>query len=146
MRTLQLTAVICAAMLLVACGITPPKPQHSEYFQSNGGGFLIERLEKNVRYGINLASKGNAPVGSYIVVEYENPAGGVPLLSSHRVQGDEVEFSLKSPPIRGLRANSNYLVTVYLYANEDRNTLLGKHKQRVQSLFNQSDFGWDTER
>ena len=138
----HISIIIFVTVFVTGCGVTPPKPNESDYFISQGGGFSFDKESKEAWYGLTISSKGNVVPGNFIEVEYQNPLGGNPLASSHLVQNGETKFILKSPPVRGLRAYTNYQVTIFLYSSDSKSNLLGKHKQKLQNLVSQSDLGW----
>ncbi len=41
-----------------------------------------------------------------------------------------VWLGIKSPPVTGLRGNANYVVSVRIFADKTKKTLLGTHEQR----------------
>lgn len=139
--TNRLSILLIAAMIS-ACGLTPPKPNESEYFKSVGGGFMYLKEEKEARYGLTVASKGNVVPGNFVEVLYDNPMGGEPLASSHLIKDNETQFNFQSPPVNGLKAYTNYTVQIYLYEDNTKTKLLGTHVQGLQNLVNQADLGW----
>lgn len=134
--------IVLLILLMTSCSLTPPKISESDYFTTKSGGFLFSKKEKKVNYTLSVASRGNIKENNFIVAEFENPLGGKPLESTHLVKENESEFHFKSPPIKGLKAYSNYNTKVYLYENESREKLLGTHEQSIQSIVNQKDLNW----
>ena len=142
MNKLIIIAGIFISIILSGCGSLPPSSTNSEYFKSVGGGFIYDRDNKEVKYALTVTSIGNVKPGNFMLVNFENPTGSSPLSISRIVKDGESEFSLQSPPVNGLKAHTNYKITILLFSSKDRSKQLGTHVQLLQSLVNQNDLGW----
>lgn len=133
---------VIMTLFVTACVTTQPRPAKSEYFASEGGGFLFESEKRQASYGLTLTPLKAIPGGSFIEIQFENPEGGKPLMSTHTVEWGENKFVFKSPPVKGLKAYTNYTIEVFLYKDNSKNNLLGIHRQDLQNLVNSEDLKW----
>ena len=147
---MKYTIRLLAVALLSACAaIYPnlPPPAVSDYFSTLGGGFTIRvgsALE--YRYGINLVSRTKLSPSNYIEVEYQNPGGSNPFvlsgdistLETSEVVTNSITYIFRSPPVKGIKQHTNYLIVVRLYENSSKELLLGTHEQLVNSEYNQN--------
>ncbi len=134
-------AAICGIIALTAFA-QPPKPQTSEFFATAGAGFVVSKSKKTIRFAITLRKLKAISPGSVIEARFPDPRGGDPDIATHVVAGGEHRFRFFSQPVRGLSANRDYRIQVYLYSNSSKSDLTGKHTQRVQSLINQDKINW----
>ena len=142
MRKFGVVVLAISLLSLVGCGLTPPKPSESEYFMTLGGGFNFDRDAKTASYGITIISKSNVAVGNVIEARFENPTGGKYLVQTLTVEKGQSEFVFTSPPIEGLEAYTNYTTEFVLYESSSKVTVLGTHRQSLQSIINQADLDW----
>lgn len=134
---------IVLVLFLSACALTPPSPNRSEYFVSTEGGFLFDKENKEAKYGLIIEPQKPIAGESFLEVQYENPAGGEPLISTYITNWGEKKFVLESPPVTGLEPQTNYTIKVFLYTDSSKANLLGIHKQDIQNLVNFNDLGWN---
>ncbi len=140
--TRKFLVTILLVFVVASCGLVPPKPVQSEFFVTQGGGFMINTKDRQIRYGIVLASAKPIPAGSFIEVQFENPAGGDPFTTTHTVTSGESQFVFKSPPVSGLKRYTNYIIEVHLYDDDTKQKLLGTHQQGIQNIIDENILGW----
>jgi hypothetical protein len=128
--------------ILAGCGLLTPVPQKGEYLQTGGGGFLYDRETQQVQYGIVVIPRKPIPAGSMLEATFEDPVGNHPFTISTTVKLDEKDFTLKSPPVHGTRAGTNYRIQIRLYSDTAKSLLLDAYTQDVRALMDQSQLGW----
>ncbi|MGI9229127.1 MAG: hypothetical protein ACR2P9_04620 [Gammaproteobacteria bacterium] len=128
-NTLLLTFLIsiggCATV-----GIAPPipKPQESEHFRTEGGGFNMNEsiVTCHITYTIKTQFQNNLKAK----IEFENPVRGQePLYTETNINIGDKELTVTSPPYPGIKNNKNYAVVLRVYDEEE---LVAEHKNDVQ--------------
>ena len=73
------------------------------------------------------------PSSAYVIAEFENPEKGTaPYLTEKPVAELEVKPILRSPIYSCVVNNSRYNVTVKIYSDSSKQTLVGKHDQQLE--------------
>ena len=60
------------------------------------------------------------PAGSIIEAEFENPAGGDPIVLRQSTRAGRNSYVFRTPPLQGVRANRDYHVVLRLLDSEQR--------------------------
>ena len=97
-------------LALAACddaGKTPP-------IAVAGGSFIFNYRDAAATYGITLKLARAMPKGTVIEAEFENPAGGAPVLVRESVVDEQRGYALETPPLSGVVADRDYLVVITL--------------------------------
>lgn len=117
-RRVEAVGLAGLAIAVLAFGIgwmTREDPADKPYLQIVGGGFIFNYRVADVFYGFTAQVMKPVPVGSIIAAEFEDPAGGPPLLVEKRVNARTARYGLRSPTVHGVEANHPYEVTIRLY-------------------------------
>lgn len=142
MQFMRLLVLVGATLAVVGCGVMPPQNISSEYLETEGGGFTLNREVREVKYMITLVARKPLPTGSILQAQFDNPAGGPPLNITYQVAADQTKLVLTSPPVTGLKDRRRYQVHITLYSDATRNLLIDSYTQDIQSFFNQAKLGW----
>lgn len=114
-----------------------PSPTESEYFETFGGGIVIDPSSSPPRsfYAITLLIQKPLPVGSVAVAEFENPQpGGEPIRviadpTGHSDLGDRL--TIPSPALPCMINNRNYRVSISLVTAADSMQVISTHGQLI---------------
>jgi len=91
------------------------KPSVSEYVKTIDTNFIGNKdLKYNIRYTL-LKGLGDKPS---IRVEFENPAGGDPLIVEKDLEQDENELDISSPALPGIKNGEIYTIKLLLFSDE----------------------------
>lgn len=107
MRNLTLLSALMGAALVVgACSDDSP------YIVVSGGGILFNYRIAEATAGIVAEVARPLPEGGVIEASFENPAGGPPIVDAKPVTEDRRRFSFVTPPLSGIKADTDYKVVV----------------------------------
>ncbi len=121
-------------MILAACALLAPlfaigwvtreSPDEVPYLRILGGGFIFNYRVSDVYYGFTALVQRPLPTGTLVEAEFDDPAGGSPLVVRQRMGGPGMErFSMRSPPVRGVEAGKPYHVEIRIIDREERRLL-----------------------
>ena len=127
-------AAVAVALSLVYVLANRPDPGEKPYLSFLGGGFIFNYRIGEVIYGFTAQVTRPLPVGTVIEAEFEDPAGGSPLLARVRIGTEKLRYSLTSPPVRGVVADRAYHVTVRLIARDGADILARYDKSYVSQV------------
>ncbi len=96
--------------LLSGCADDPNKP----YLEFAGGGFIFNYRLATADYGFVVKRVKKIPAGTIIEAEFEDPAGGPPIVIRQPAQSTRLSYKFESPPVTGIKAGRNYKVEVRL--------------------------------
>ena len=103
-------------VVLFAIGwITRQDPAEKPYIGIAGGGFIYNYREADVFYGFTADVLKPLPVGSLMVADFEDPAGGPALTVETRLNARSTRYGVHSPSVRGIKAGKPYHVSIRLY-------------------------------
>lgn len=109
-------ALSAIAAALIAYGwITRENPADKPYLVVTGGGFIFNYRVAEAFYGFSVTVQKPLEVGSIIVAQFEDPSGGESMVEQVRVNARTVNYSLRSPGVRGVKAAVPYEVVISLY-------------------------------
>ena len=128
-RTL-LPAVIAGA-ILIACD-SDDKP----YLAFAGGGFIFNYRLATADYGFVARVERTLPAGSIIEAEFENPAGGDPIVLRQKTKAGRQSYVFRTPPLEGVRANYDYQVVLRLLDAEHKE--IASYRRTYRSSADQS--------
>lgn len=104
----KLFMALAAVFLLSACQReTGPDP-----LQLTGKIFIFNYRLAYATYMITLVKKEQVPEGSIVSAEFENPAGGAPLMLERKLFARLDKVVLESPDITCVRKKRPYAVTI----------------------------------
>lgn len=109
------SGVFLAALLFGLGWMTRENPSDKPYLSILGGGFVISYPVTDVYYGFAAKVEKPVAIGSIIEAEFEDPAGGPPMVLSVRTNARTTRYSLRSPSVRGVEAGRPYRVVIRLY-------------------------------
>lgn len=123
-RHFSLSRLVAVGIGLVAVlfGVgwaTRQDPAESPYLKILGGGFMFNYRVAEVYYGFSAAIMRPLPTGSIIEAAFQDPAGGPAHLVRQRVGTDSERYSLRSPPVRGVKAGTPYHVAIRVMDREE---------------------------
>lgn len=100
-----------------------------------GGGFIFNYRVAEVFYGVSVKPLWRLDPGTVLVAEFEDPAGGPPLVVRETVVGGRLSYGLRTPPLQGVRAGRDYKVVVAALAPDGRK--LGRVSHTLRSDLDQ---------
>ncbi len=106
-------ALLAAVLaLLAACEPGDDQP----YVAFDGGGFVFNYRVAEAYYGFNVRPMRQLAVGTVIEAEFEDPAGGAPIVERQTVQGERLRYSFRTRGLQGIKAGKPYRVNVHVLA------------------------------
>lgn len=109
----------CAVAVVIVLGAvgwaTRDDPAQKPYIGIAGGGFIYNYREADVYYGFTAHVLKPLPVGTWMIADFEDPAGGPPLSVETRLHARSVRYGVRSPGVRGVKAGKPYHVNIRLY-------------------------------
>ena len=133
---MAVTARWCIALLLLltACdGGSEDEP----YIEFTGGGFIVNYRVADAYYGFIAHQKRKIPSGTRLIASFEDPAGGEPWVVEQTARWGQLDYSFRSPPLRGIRADRDYWVELRLVDPATR-TVLATYRKAFQSSVDQT--------
>jgi hypothetical protein len=135
--------ILSAALLFTGCrsmleesGLQTPAPAKSDLFITKGGGFKAHKLDAGgveLRYSLWLEPRKLIEQALKLEVTFQNPEDkSRPYVVTQAVAAAATTIDIESPPIWGLRPAYSYEVIVRAY--DSAGTLLGTHRQLIQSM------------
>lgn len=107
-RSILLSAAI--TVLLLGCAEDPDKP----YLEFAGGGFIYNYRLATADYGFVVRRVKKIPTGTIIEAEFEDPAGGQPIVIRQTASSTRLSYKFETPPVKGIKAGRDYRVEVRL--------------------------------
>lgn len=102
---------IAYAAVLIGCSSdNGDKP----YFEFAGGGFIYNYRLATADYGFVVKVLRKLPEGAVIEAEFEDPAGGPPIVIREVVRAGRRYYKFETPPVKGIRAGNDYRTEVRL--------------------------------
>ncbi|MDP3523202.1 MAG: hypothetical protein Q8S27_01385 [Hoeflea sp.] len=109
-------AIIGLVLILMAIGwVTRDDPSEKPYLGIAGGGFIYNYRQADVHYGFVANVLKPLPAGSWMIAEFEDPAGGPPLAVETRLHARSARYGVHSPSVRGVKAGQPYQVSIRIY-------------------------------
>jgi len=104
------TVLFTLGILLAGCVEDPNAP----YLSFAGGGFIFNYRNAEAFYGFVAKPLRTLPESSVIEAQFEVPGRAEPAVSSEKVVQGKVQYSFKSPNLRGIVANHHYKAVMRL--------------------------------
>jgi hypothetical protein len=117
-----LLVVLASALGLAACR----DAGEGDYLNVSGKIFVFNYRIAQATYLLTLAKLRPLPDGAVLVTTFENPAGGDPFVVRQKIWPMMEKITVESPPIKCVKANREYKVSMRL---EDAN---GRHLQTIE--------------
>lgn len=105
---MRLQSALSALALLVLAACSDDSP----YVVVSGGGILFNYRIAEATAGIVAEVARPLPEDGIVEASFENPAGGPPIIDSKPVTEDRRRFSFVTPPLTGIKADTDYKVIV----------------------------------
>lgn len=115
MRTLATMSVLLALMLAGGC-----QRAAEEYISINGKVFIFNIRVARAFYMLTLNRLPSTPDNAVVVVEFEDPAGGPPLVKEQKVFPRMTRIDLQSPDIDCVAVGKPYKIHIVLRDAEGR--------------------------
>ena len=117
-----------------------PPTATSEYLETQATSFAydLESSPPKAMYAITLRARSTLAGGAYLETHFENPSHPAePIIVGRTYQKRTLQEArqplvIMSPPLAGVQCK-NYSVVVYVYRDPTKASLLGTHRQWVQS-------------
>ncbi len=110
--------------------------EDKSYVAFEGGGVIFNYRIAEAYYGINLRPMRRLRPGTVLEVEFENPSGGEPYLVRKTVGAPKLRYTVRTPPVQGVKGNRDYRVFVRVLSHDG--TLLATYTKSVHSDLDQS--------
>ena len=104
------------AIIFVATlgGCNSGESEDKPYLVFAGGGFVFNYRLATADYGFVARVMRTIPAGSIIEAEFENPAGGDPIVLKQSTTAGRSSYVFRTPALQGVRANRDYQVVLRL--------------------------------
>ncbi len=122
MKRLLFAGTMLALAALAGCLDDDKSP----YLELRGGGFQFNYRIAEATATLVLGSLRTLPANSVIEVNFENPAGGAPIVLRKPVGADDTSIDFSTPPLTGIVKDKPYQMTVRLLDKD------GKELQRIE--------------
>lgn len=125
---------LCATGLLIACsGGDSDEP----YLEFIGGGFIFNYRLAEADYGFVIKPIRRIPDGTILEAEFENPGGGEPIIVRQTARWGRLEYTFRTPPVHGVKANQDYHVKLRL-VDPDQKKVIATYAKIFRSDVDQS--------
>ncbi|MDB5525585.1 MAG: hypothetical protein JWM58_3348 [Rhizobium sp.] len=112
MRKMLLLPALMLLALPASC-----QRENAEYISVQGKIFIFNIRLARAYYAINLNRLAATPDNSVVVAEFEDPAGGPPLVSEQKVFPKMTRIDLQSPDLNCIAADRPYKIHITLRDN-----------------------------
>ncbi|MGF1610434.1 MAG: hypothetical protein ACFCUQ_13625 [Kiloniellales bacterium] len=106
------------------------------YVEFAGGGFIFNYNLAQAYYGFIIRATRSIPPGTIIEAQFEDPAGGPPLPVQQVARVGGIEYSFRTPPVQGVKAERDYQVILRLIEPESR-TVIASYSKSFRSSADQ---------
>lgn len=96
--------------MLAGCADDTNKP----YLEFAGGGFIYNYRLATADYGFVVRVVKKIPADTIIEAEFEDPAGGPPIVIRQTARSTRLNYKFETPPVKGIKAGRDYEVKVRL--------------------------------
>ncbi len=138
-RTRWYAAAAVAAVLALAAAVFLSRElddSNEPYIEFAGGGFIFNYNVASATYGFVAHVVRRVPPGTILEAEFEDPAGGPPIVVRGIAGGYARQFRFESPPLGGIVANRDYRVELRLIDPDD-GTLMAAYSRTFRSELDQ---------
>jgi len=119
--------------LVAACDSGPEQP----YFEFLGGGFIYNYRIGEMHYGFVVRARRTVPEGTILEARFENPAGGPRLVTRDVHQGRRLEYTFRSPSVRGVVKGRPYTAELVLIDAKSRR-VIARYARTFKSSIDQT--------
>lgn len=124
------------ALLTVLSVLRAPEDASQPYVEFAGGGFVFNYNVAVAYYGFVARVVRPVPPGTILEAEFEDPAGGPPLVVRGVAGVYARQFRFESPPVQGVVANRDYRVELRLIDPDD-GSLIASYSRTFRSELDQ---------
>lgn len=110
MRTAKVLCLTLGLVAISGCSSEETGP----YFKIAGGGFIFNYRIAEATAGVVVTPERTLPADGSFEATFENPAGGAPLVMREKVSATKKRYDFTTPPLSGVKAKTDYLMTVRL--------------------------------
>jgi hypothetical protein len=136
-RRYAAAAIVAVVVLVAAVFLSREQDDPSEpYIEFAGGGFIFNYNVASATYGFVARVVRRVPPGTLLEAEFEDPAGGPPIVVHGVAGGYARQFRFESPPLQSIVANRDYRVELRLIDPGD-GTLMGAYSRTFRSDLDQ---------
>lgn len=115
LRTLKVPYLLLALMMVGTLGLGACRdPGEGDYVNVSGKLFVFNYRIAQATYLLTLAKLRPLPDGSTLETTFEDPAGGDPIVVRQKIWPTMEKIKVESPPIKCVKANREYQVTMRL--------------------------------
>lgn len=105
-----------------------PDPADRPYLVIIGGGFIFNYRVADAFYGFTAKVARPIPIGTVIEAEFEDPAGGAPIVVRQQTGRNQTQYMLRTPPLTGIKKDTPYHVDIRLRARAGDDILWSTQK------------------
>jgi hypothetical protein len=116
LRVLRYLSLGVALAFLAACSSEESGP----YFEIGGGGFIFNYRIAEATAGVIVVPKRTLPEDGTLKATFQNPSGGEPLVMVQEVSPTKKRYDFDTPPLTGVKAKTDYVMTVQLLDAEGK--------------------------
>lgn len=109
MRIKVIAALAMSAGLIAGC-----QREREKMVEVSGHIFVFNYRVATATYLVTLRKTATIPDGSVAIAEFEDPAGGDPIVLSEKVYPAWDQITLQSPPVHCIRKDRPYAVNIRL--------------------------------
>ncbi len=114
MGWVAVAATAFCLVLLAVLLLLREDPADRPYLKILGGSFIFNYRVADIYMGFTAVPEKPIPVGTMLVVTFENPSGGAPFVVIRQIGLPDRSISVRSPSMRGVRAQVPYKVSLEL--------------------------------
>ena len=107
------STAFCVCLLVIYLFVRDD-PADQPYLKILGASFIFNYRVSDVYMGFTAVPSKPIPVGSMLVVTFEDPNGGEPHVVTRQIGLPDRSLSVRSPSIRGVRSKVPYKVELQL--------------------------------
>lgn len=98
-------------------------PAETPHMSVLGASFIFNYRVADVHMGFTAVPMRPVPVGSILEATFTDPATGQPLVVRERIGGPDRRIAMRSPSVRGVKADTPYPVTLRLLERGSENAI-----------------------
>jgi hypothetical protein len=132
----MLRSAAIALALVLGSNVTtwaqsPPPAATSEFLHTVSAGFTLND-SVGVVYAVTCSVRVEIGIPIYVTGQFENPSNRKsPLTVQQILPARQLELTMGSPAFRRIKNAQIYKIEIFLYKDEGRSQLIGKHLQKV---------------